>query len=390
MDARRTRDRSRSGQSRIGSPFSVTSSRGRVRGRPSARSHLEDVEDADDAVLEPVHDQDVPDAPAEEQDAEQRDGVGHDQRDDRPDRRADAVPGDESGPSPYASAVAAGGSPVRGVAGQPEPCAKDQTRVRPGIRRPVERELDVARQDGEQQGERCVGPSVVAEAVAPRSQPTHPLIDDGRTRSTIGLTTSGRSSLRLTRCDVAGYCLTAKMHAGPVGAQRRSDDVTPGRNASPAGTRSRRRRGRWPRPRGCPAARLGVARGAPRRLGFFALVAAAPTERSAPRHRARSRARTAVEAARAHRTGRPRRGWREPPADTMRSPASIPAASAGEPSSTPRTRMPSRSGEPDRSAQPPRDVARGDRDAQPGRDADSPRPSASTRARSAASAGRAR
>ena len=50
---------------------------------------------ADDAVLEPVDDQDVPDAPAEEQHAEQRDEVRDDQRDDRADRGAEAVPGED-------------------------------------------------------------------------------------------------------------------------------------------------------------------------------------------------------------------------------------------------------------------------------------------------------
>ena len=58
--------------------------------------HLQDVEDADDAVLQPVDGQDRPDVPAQEQDAEQRDHVRHDQRDDGADRRTDPIPGDEA------------------------------------------------------------------------------------------------------------------------------------------------------------------------------------------------------------------------------------------------------------------------------------------------------
>ena len=58
--------------------------------------HLEDVERADDAVLKPVDDQDRPDAPAEEQHADERDGVGCDEGDDRPDRRRDRVPGEQA------------------------------------------------------------------------------------------------------------------------------------------------------------------------------------------------------------------------------------------------------------------------------------------------------
>ena len=76
-----------------------------------------------------------------------------------------------------------------------------------------------------------------------------------------------------------------------------------------------------------------------------------------------------------------------PAAATIRSPRSIPAASAGLPSSTPRTSRPSRSGRPTerRSLR----ATWGGAMAMPsrGRRGASPRPSASTRRRSAASAG---
>ena len=55
--------------------------------RHPAPGDLQDVEHADDPVLEPVDDQDRPDAPAEEQHPDERDGVGDDEGDDRPDRR---------------------------------------------------------------------------------------------------------------------------------------------------------------------------------------------------------------------------------------------------------------------------------------------------------------
>ena len=47
---------------------------------------LQDIEDADDPVLEPVDDEDHPHVPAEEQDADQGDEVGQDERDDGRDR----------------------------------------------------------------------------------------------------------------------------------------------------------------------------------------------------------------------------------------------------------------------------------------------------------------
>src|SRR6188474_2515701 len=51
---------------------------------------------AGDAVLQPVDDQDVPDAPAEEEHPDERDQIGDDQRDERAVRRADPVPREEA------------------------------------------------------------------------------------------------------------------------------------------------------------------------------------------------------------------------------------------------------------------------------------------------------
>ena len=74
--------------------------------RPFGAPHLEDVEQPDDAVLQPVDDQDPPDIPAEPQDADQRNEVGDDQGGDGTVRRPDLVPGDEALHAPDASGSA--------------------------------------------------------------------------------------------------------------------------------------------------------------------------------------------------------------------------------------------------------------------------------------------
>ena len=70
--------------------------RGAARVAAFRAEDLQDVEHADDPVLEPVDDQDRPDAPAEEQDADERDEVRDDECDDRTDGRGDRVEGEEA------------------------------------------------------------------------------------------------------------------------------------------------------------------------------------------------------------------------------------------------------------------------------------------------------
>ena len=85
--------------------------------RPLGATHLQDVEQPVDAVLQPVDDQDSPDVPAEPQHAGEWDQVGDDQRDDRADRRADPIPGDEALHAPDAIPLGRGPSAPRSAGG---------------------------------------------------------------------------------------------------------------------------------------------------------------------------------------------------------------------------------------------------------------------------------